>query len=57
MPRRAKGLTAVAVQRAKPGRYCDGYGLWLDAKANGTKYWSFRYKPPGGKLSVCSKSS
>ena len=50
MPKRARGLTAVGVQKAKVGKYCDGSGLWLTVRAPDAKYWSFRFKPPGGKL-------
>src|SRR5271156_6076977 len=47
MPRRAKGLTAVAVKKKKKGRYCDGFGLWLTIGAANSKYWSFRYTQDG----------
>ena len=50
MPRRAAGLTAAGVAKAKPGRYGDGDGLYLLAKPNGTKFWVFCYSPPGGKM-------
>lgn len=31
----------------KPGRYCDGGGLYLEVKAGGTKVWLLRYKHAG----------
>ena len=38
-------LTALKVQSlTKPGRYCDGMGLWLSIRPdNGSKSWVFRY--------------
>ncbi len=58
MPRRAKGLTAIQVQRLGPGRYGDGAGLYLlvrevrDANGgarNAARFWLFRYTR-GGKM-------
>ena len=50
MPRRAKGLTAAAVQKTKvPGRYFDGDGLVLTVRGPESKFWSLRYRQ-GGKL-------
>jgi integrase len=49
MPRRAKGLTAVAVRKAKPGRYFDGDGLVLTVRGPEAKFWSLRYSQ-GSKL-------
>jgi hypothetical protein len=43
MPRRAKGLSAQGVQKAKPGRYGDGAGLYLLVRAPDAKFWVFRY--------------
>jgi integrase len=45
-----KGLSAAFVRTAKPGRYCDGDGLYLLVKKPGGRYWVFRYKLNGGKL-------
>ena len=51
MVREANKLSPLAVKRLKtPGRYCDGFGLWLQvtAAANGvTKAWLFRYTRHG----------
>src|SRR5271156_2901952 len=47
MPREAKGLSAVAVQKAKPGRYFDGDGLVLTVRGPDAKYWSFRFWQDG----------
>ena len=49
MSRRAKGLSAATVQKAKPGRYFDGDGLVLTVRGPDSKYWSLRYRQ-GGKL-------
>jgi integrase len=43
MPRRARGLSAAKVTRARPGRYGDGGGLYLLIRDNGTRFWIFRY--------------
>jgi len=38
-------LSPLRVEReAKPGRYCDGGGLYLEVKPSGTKNWLFRYQ-------------
>lgn len=50
MPRRAAGLTAAGVAKAKPGRYGDGDGLYVVVKPNGTRFWVFRFTPPGEKM-------
>ena len=42
-------LSARRVQTAKPGKIGDGGGLWLTILPSGAKYWSFRYKMPGGR--------
>jgi integrase len=44
------GLSARFVRTAKPGRYCDGDGLYLLVKKSGTRFWVFRYKVNGSKL-------
>jgi hypothetical protein len=37
-------LTVKSVESLKkPGRYCDGAGLWLDVTATGRKAWSLRF--------------
>jgi integrase len=43
MPRRATGLTAAKVSKARPGRYGDGAGLYLLVRSATAKYWLFRY--------------
>ncbi len=43
-------LTARTVATAKPGRYSDGNGLYLNVTASGTKSWVFRFTVPGGKV-------
>src|ERR1700677_4362441 len=44
-------LSAAFVRTAKPGRYCDGDGLYLlSKKKSGGRFWVFRYKVNGGKL-------
>jgi integrase len=48
MPRQAKPLSAMKVRTAKPGRYCDGGGLYLLVRPNDTRFWLFRYRMPGG---------
>src|SRR6478752_9686542 len=47
MPRRAKGISAALVARAKPGRYGDGAGLYLLVRSPAAKFWSFRYVRAG----------
>lgn len=43
-------LSAAFVRTAKPGRYCDGDGLYLLIKKSGARFWIFRFKANGGKL-------
>lgn len=40
-------LSPPTVKHAKPGRHCDGNGLFLLVKATGKKSWVFRYKLAG----------
>jgi integrase len=47
---RGTELSAAFVRNAKPGRYCDGDGLYLLVKKAGTRFWVFRYKVNGSKL-------
>jgi integrase len=48
MPRRAKELTAAQVDKGtKPGRYCDGAGLYLLVRSKEAKFWLFRYTRNG----------
>jgi integrase len=47
MPRRAQGLSAQKVAKAKPGRYGDGAGLYLLVRAPEAKFWVFRYVRDG----------
>jgi integrase len=44
------GLSVQFVRTAKPGRYCDGDGLYLLVKKSGARFWVFRYKVNGSKL-------
>lgn len=37
-------LTVTKCRKAKPGRYADGGGLYLEVKPNGRKYWIHRYR-------------
>jgi integrase len=46
----SSGLSAQFVRTAKPGRYCDGDGLYLLVKKSGARFWVFRYKVNGSKL-------
>jgi integrase len=43
-------LSAQFVRSAKPGRYCDGDGLYLLVRKAGARFWVFRYKVNGSKL-------
>ena len=43
MPRKAKGLSAAKVRKARPGRYGDGGGLYLLVRSPEAKFWIFRY--------------
>ncbi|MBS0223246.1 MAG: tyrosine-type recombinase/integrase [Proteobacteria bacterium] len=47
MPRRAQGLSAQKVAKAKPGRYGDGAGLYLLVRSPEAKFWVFRYVRDG----------
>lgn len=40
-------LSALAVQNAKTGKHFDGGGLYLDVRANGSKYWRLKYRYSG----------
>jgi integrase len=40
-------LTAKQVEKAKPGRYGDGGGLWLQVSASGSRSWLLRYQRHG----------
>src|SRR5205809_3780157 len=40
-------LTAKQVENAKPGRYGDGGGLWLEVSASGARHWTLRYQLNG----------
>src|ERR1700761_1905155 len=44
------GLSAPFLRTAKPGRYCDGNGLYLLVKKSGARFWVFRYKVNRSKL-------
>jgi len=44
MARPIHKLSALMVAKlSRPGRYCDGNGLWLQVSPSGTKSWVFRY--------------
>ena len=47
MGRKAEGLTAVKVSKAKPGRYGDGNGLYLLVRSAEARFWVFRYTRAG----------
>jgi integrase len=47
MPRRAKGLSAAKVAKARPGRYGDGGGLYLLVRSAEARFWVFRYVRAG----------
>ena len=47
MPRKAAGLTAAKVRTAKPGRYCDGNGLWLYVRGVDVRSWVLRFQIAG----------
>jgi hypothetical protein len=43
-------LSAAFVRTAKPGRYCDGDGLYLLVKKSGARFWVFHYRRHGAKM-------
>ena len=43
MPRRAHGISAAKVAKARPGRYGDGGGLYLLVRSPEAKFWVFRF--------------
>src|SRR6266480_3631106 len=47
MPKRARGLTAKAVETLDKGYYADGGGLYLQVTENGGRSWVFRYQRNG----------
>jgi integrase len=46
---RIKKLTAAFIKTAKPGRYGDGFGLYLEVAKGGGKSWVFMWKRHGKK--------
>lgn len=40
-------LTAIAVKTAAPGKHFDGGGMFLDVRANGSRYWRMKYRHAG----------
>jgi integrase len=53
MPRRAKGLTAAFVdKKAKPGRYADGGGLYLEVRSKTAKFWESHFTFQGKRRSM-----
>jgi integrase len=49
MARQLNRLSARAVTSAKPGKYADGGGLWLQVTPTGAKSWVFRYSRGGSE--------
>ena len=49
MARAINRLTARAVATAKPGKYADGGGLWLQVSPSGSKAWVFRFAIAGAE--------
>jgi integrase len=49
MPRRAKGLTARAVETLPEGYHADGGGLYLQVSGTSGRSWIFRYQHNKGK--------
>jgi len=47
VPRQLNRLSARTVATAKPGKYADGGGLWLQVTPTGSKSWVFRYQRSG----------
>lgn len=47
MARQLNRLSARTVATAKPGKYADGGGLWLQVTPTGAKSWVFRYERAG----------
>ena len=48
MPRKAAGLTAATVEKAGPGRYADGGGVYLLVRpGEGGRFFLFRYNVNG----------
>jgi len=46
--RKTNQLSAIKVAKlTAPGRYGDGFGLWLQVAPGGTKSWLFRYQRDG----------
>ena len=43
-------LTAKTVDAAKPGRYGDGAGLWLEVSKTGAKRWIYRFSREDGRV-------
>lgn len=49
MARAINRLSARAVATARPGKYADGGGLWLQVTVTGSKSWVFRYARGGSE--------
>ena len=47
-----KALSAAFVRAAKPGRYCDGHGLYLFVQPSGTRSWVQRLVVRGGRREI-----
>ncbi len=50
--RKTNQLAATMVAKAKPGRYGDGAGLWLQVTTVGNRSWLFRYGRDGKKRAM-----
>ena len=50
--KRINQLTAAFVKTAKPGRYGDGVGLYLEVAKGGGKSWVFMWKRNGRRRAM-----
>lgn len=49
-------LTAVAIKAASVGKLSDGGGLFLDVRANVSRYWRMKYRHAGKERLLASYS-
>ena len=47
MARQQNRISSASLRAIKPGKHCDGGGLWLLVDANGSGRWTFRYMQRG----------